>query len=98
MPAARTTYMGETPSIHIARAQAMGIQQLVSVILALLAILNVGTAISATTAGRMPRNIADTTLLSSNWWKNMAIANIIRNEGKAVPRLEQTAPLIFFSL
>ena len=50
----------------MARAQAMGIQQLVSVILADCASRNVGTAIRATTAGRMPRNMAAMTGLSLN--------------------------------
>ena len=97
MPAISMTYIGETPSIHIARAQAIGIQQLVSVILALLAIENVGTAIRATTAGRIPRNIAATTLLSSNWRKNIAMANMMRNDGRAVPKQALTAPLSFFN-
>ena len=39
--------MGDTPSAQIAMAHVIGIQQLVSVILALLARLNVGTAMRA---------------------------------------------------
>ena len=48
--------MGDTPRAQMARAQAMGIQQLLNVTFALRAILNVGTAMRATTAGRIPRN------------------------------------------
>ena len=51
---------------YIANAQAMGIQQLDNVMRALFARLNVGTAMSATTAGRMPLNIDAITLLSWN--------------------------------
>lgn len=58
--------MGETPNAHIASAPAMGIQQLAQPTLALRAKSKVGTAMSATTAGRMPRNMAATTGLSSN--------------------------------
>ena len=54
------------PMIYIASAQPIGIQQFENVMHASLASLNVGTAISATTAGRMPRNIAATTALSLN--------------------------------
>ena len=90
--------IGETPRAQMARAQAMGIQQLVSVILALFANRKVGAAIKATTAGRMPRNIAATTLLSANWWKNIAMSRMIRNDGRHVPRQVMMAPGIFFSL
>ena len=46
--------IGLTPSSQMSNAVTMGIQQFDSVMWALLARLNVGTAISATTAGRMP--------------------------------------------
>ena len=42
----------------MARAETMGIQQLVQPIFADCAMRNVGTAMRATTAGRMPRNAA----------------------------------------
>ena len=64
MAANRMTRMGETPSNQMASAQTMGIQHVLHVILALLAKLNVGTAIRATTAGRMPRKMLATTGLS----------------------------------
>lgn len=51
---------------QMSSAQRMGIQQFMSEIFALLARLNVGTAMRATTAGRMPRNIDSTTALSWN--------------------------------
>ena len=50
--------IGDTFMAHIANAHATGIQQLLHPIFAVFAILNVGTAMSATTAGRMPRNMA----------------------------------------
>ena len=64
--AAIITHIGFTPITHIRRADKIGIQQLTSEIWALLASENVGTAINATTAGRMPANMAVITLLSSN--------------------------------
>ena len=64
--ATNITNIGDTPSNHIDKAQTIGIQQLDIVIFALCAILNVGTAIKATTAGRLPLNIAVTTALSLN--------------------------------
>ena len=51
---------GFTPIRYIASALPMGIQQLERVILALLARVNVGAAISATTAGRMPLKMLST--------------------------------------
>mgnify|MGYP003190746793 CR=1 FL=1 len=60
MAAAMMTQMGFTPTIQMAKAQRIGIQQLARFIFALLAKLKVGTAISATTAGRMPLNTLST--------------------------------------
>ena len=65
-PARRIINIGDNPITYMARAQPMGIQQLENVMQASLASLNVGTAISATTAGRMPRKMAATTVLSLN--------------------------------
>ena len=53
-PAEKMMMMGFTPISQMSRAVTMGIQQVASVISAVLARLNVGTAINATTAGRMP--------------------------------------------
>ncbi len=66
IPESRIINIGEIPIIYMASAQPIGIQQFENVMQASLASLNVGTAISATTAGRMPRNIAATTVLSLN--------------------------------
>ncbi len=55
--------------------------------------LNVGAAMSATTAGRMPANAAATHGTSWKCWKNMAIASMMSNEGIAVPIVVSTAPL-----
>ena len=90
--------MGETPNSHISRADTTGIQMVNQFSLALWPKRNVGTAISATTAGRMPWKMAATTRLSLNWLKNMAMARIMRNEGRAVPMVVAIAPRVFFSL
>ena len=50
----------------MATAVTIGIQQFANDILALLANVKVGTAIKATTAGRIPRNIAATQGMSIN--------------------------------
>ena len=63
-PAAMITQMGFTPISQMSKAPTIGIQQFTKEILALLARLNVGTAIRATTAGRMPAKHAATILLS----------------------------------
>ena len=52
----------------------MGIQQLTRLMPVLLAMLKVGTAINATTAGRMPINMAATHGTSMKWRKHMAMA------------------------
>ena len=72
----------------------MGIQQLVRQMPVLFAILNVGTAMSATTAGRMPINMAETQGMSMKWRKHMAMASMMRNEGSAVPNAVQRAPAV----
>ena len=56
--------MGEKPKSQISEAETIGIQTLYRLILAERAILNVGAAISATTAGRIPLKIRSTTILS----------------------------------
>ena len=60
MPAAMIIQMGDTPKSHINRADTMGIQMVHMLSCARLPKLNVGTAMSATTAGRIPLNIAAT--------------------------------------
>lgn len=60
MAAAISISIGFTPIAQINKAEAMGIQQLDNEMCALFAKLNVGTAISATTAGRIPLNMAAT--------------------------------------
>ena len=64
MPAAMIIQMGEKPSSQMSDAETTGIQMLYRFIRADLAMLNVGAAISATTAGRMPLNIRSTTVFS----------------------------------
>lgn len=63
-PAMIMTQIGEKPSSQMMRADATGIQILYRLILADFAMLNVGAAISATTAGRIPLKIRSTTTLS----------------------------------
>ena len=82
--AARITKMGDTPMAHIARALAMGIQQLLHPILALRARLKVGTAINATTAGRIPLNMAATQGTSLNCEKNRAMSRMMMKEFRLV--------------
>ena len=70
----------------------MGIQQLTNDIFALFAKLKVGTAIKATTAGRMPLNMAAIQGTSMKLWKNIAISKMMRKDGNAVPVAVQMAP------
>ena len=91
-------HIGDTPSAHIASAQATGIQMVNLFSFALCPKRKVGTAISATTAGRIPRKIAATIRLSSNCLKKIAMARMIRKEGSAVPRVVAMAPRTFFNL
>ena len=86
--------MGLTCTAQMSRALPTGIQQLARVMCALFANENVGAAMRATTAGRMPRNMLSTTALSSNCLKNMAMASIIRNDGRAVASVMQNAPFV----
>ena len=66
----------------------MGIHTLYLLILADLAMLNVGAAISATTAGRIPLKMRSTTGLYVNDVNQMAIVNIIKKEGKTAKEIE----------
>ena len=92
IPAAMMMKMGFTPMAHISRAEMMGIQQLTNEMPALLAKLNVGTAINATTAGRMPLNMAAIHGTSMKRWKNIAINKMMKNEGNDAPMAVQIAP------
>ncbi len=84
--------IGDTPKSQMASAQTIGIQQLLNLILASLASINIGAAIRATTVGRRPRNIAATILFSLNSAKNIARINIAKNAGKATPIHVHRAP------
>ena len=82
----------------MSNAETMGIQQVERLIFALFANLKVGAAISATTAGRMPRNMAAIHGTSINWWKNIAMSKIMRNEGNTAPKHVHNAPRVLRSL
>lgn len=60
---------GEKPNSQMSSAETTGIHMLYRFIRADLAMLNVGAAISATTAGRMPLNMRSTMVLSLKLWK-----------------------------
>ena len=51
-----------------------------------------GTAMSETTAGRMPRKMRSTVGLSRRSVKNMATAKMTTNEGMAVPNTAVIIP------
>ena len=85
MPANRIIQIGEKPNCHISSADIIGIQMVYLFIFAALAKLNVGTAINATTAGRIPLKMASTVGFSLKRRKNNAIHNIIRKEGRIAP-------------
>ena len=70
----------------------MGIQTVWRVTLADLAMLNVGAAIRATTAGRMPLKMRSTVGLSLKVWKKRAMERMMRNEGRMVPSAVMTLP------
>ena len=63
-PATKIMKTGFTPIAQMSRVERIGIQQLLHEIFALQAIFHAGTAIKATTAGRIPLNIDSTTGLS----------------------------------
>ena len=84
--------MGENPSSQMSKADTTGIHTLYLLILADLAMLNVGAAINATTAGRMPMKTRSTTALSLKLWKNKAMAKMMRNEGSTVPKAVTMLP------
>lgn len=63
-----------------------------------LAILNVGAAIRATTAGRIPLKMRSTVSTCWNWRKNRAIISMMINEGSTVPNAIQKAPQNFRNL
>ena len=76
-PAAMSsTYIGFTPRAQMAMAQTMGIQALRNVIFACFAMLKQGDAIRATTAGRMPLNVASTHGISRNCVRHVAMSRM----------------------
>ena len=91
-PAAIIIQMGEKPNSQMSRAETTGIHTVVRVILADLAMLKVGAAISATTPGRMPLKMRSTVGLSLKVWKKRAMERIIRNEGRMVPKAVTKLP------
>ena len=76
-------------------ATAIGIHTVFHVILAARAEDSTGAIISATTQGRMPMNILDTTGLFfiMSGVRNTAMASIIRNDGRIVPNAATMLPL-----
>ena len=66
MPAMAMMYTGDTPINQISNAETIGIHTLYLLIFADFAILKVGAAIKATTAGRIPLKIFSTTSYSLN--------------------------------
>lgn len=71
---------------------ANGIQQLRQLILAVLAMLNTGAAINATTAGRMPLKMASKVGLSFKKRKQVANPSMMRMGMAMLPRMETTTP------
>lgn len=98
MPAMAIIYTGDTPISQISKAETMGIHILYLQIFADLAMLNVGAAMRATTAGRMPLKMFSTASYSLNWWKNKAMAKMMRKEGRMAPKANAKAPGNFRSL
>ena len=91
-------HIGENPSNQISSAETTGIHMLYRLIRADFAIVNVGAAIKATTAGRIPLNIRSTMTLSLKLWKNSAMARIMINDGSTVPNAVMILPRIPFNL
>ena len=73
--------MGDTPKAQMARAPTMGIQQLERLIFALLARLKVGTAIKATTAGRIPRKMAGRTNPAEDGCHHLVVFKLLEEHG-----------------
>ena len=92
------TQIGEKFSNQMTNADTTGIQILYRFTLADFAILNVGAAINATTAGRIPLKIRSTMTLSLKLWKNNAMARIMKNDGNIVPKVVTILPRIPLSL
>ena len=81
-------------SRDIIKATTSGIHTVRSFSFAALADDSTGAMIRATTAGRMPMNMAEMTwlFLIVSGVRKMANARIIRNEGRIVPRAAKTEP------
>ena len=81
------------PTKVINKAVAIGTHTFLIPIFAALAVVRTGAIINATTAGRIPLNILSTVGLSYMVTKNIAIANIIINDGNMVPSAANVAPV-----
>ena len=66
IPAIAMMYTGDTPISQMSKAEMMGIHTLYRLIFADFAMLKVGAAIRATTAGRIPLKIFSTASYSLN--------------------------------
>ena len=87
-------------SSEIISATTKGIQTVFQRSLAALADVSTGAMMSATTAGRIPMNMAEITRLFFiiSGVRKMAIAKIIRKEGRIVPNEATTLPAVPRSL
>lgn len=86
--------MGEIP-MKATRARArIEIAHAHQVLLLFFAILIIGTAMRAMTAGRIPLKILSTTGLSLNAEKTIAIIRIIKKEGIIDPRVAAMLPFM----
>ena len=85
---------------HINSATATGMTAVAHPILAAFAALITGATINATTAGRIPRNMLSTValVLMKSGVRNIAMARMMRNEGKIVPNAATTLPRVPRSL
>lgn len=85
---------------QMSREIAIGIQAFFHDIFADFAVVNTGDRISATTAGRIPlkMRVSVSLFLIVSGVRNIAMARIIRNDGRMVPRTAKIEPQILFSL
>lgn len=85
---------GETPNSQMSSVDTIGIQQLDQVILADRAMLKIGTANKATTAGRTPLKKASTQGLSLNCENTIAIPKMMTILGTTTPNEAMIPDLI----
>lgn len=80
--------------LHIKNAMLIGIQQFFHEIFADLAVVKTGERIRATTAGRIPLNMLDSTWFCCivSGVRKIAILRIIKKDGKIVPKVATIAP------